>query len=149
MIIEKDLKLQVDSAGTAKFHVGEAPDARTILNAKNHDINITALRARQFSEKDFDEFDNVEHVQHVAKNSLYNFSEQNKIIIFASTLFLLFNDIKVKNYIMTLLVTIFGGTLKLQSGGISKIGLLAYSIIYGLSLFILVNGIEIIIDKYS
>ena len=94
-------------------------------------------------------FDNVEHVQHVAKNSLYNFSEQNKIIIFASTLFLLFNDIKVKNYIMTLLVTIFGGTLKLQSGGISKIGLLAYSIIYGLSLFILVNGIEIIIDKYS
>ena len=87
-------------------------------------------------------FDNVEHVQH-------NFSEQNKIIIFASTLFLLFNDIKVKNYIMTLLVTIFGGTLKLQSGGISKIGLLAYSIIYGLSLFILVNGIEIIIDKYS
>ena len=66
-----------------------------------------------------------------------------------STLFLLFNDIKVKNYIMTLLVTIFGSTLKLQSGGISKIGLFSYSIIYGLSLFILVNGINILIEKYN
>jgi protein-tyrosine phosphatase len=90
LITEKDLKLQVDSAGTAKFHVGEAPDARTILNAKNHDINITALRARQFSEKDFDEFDtiyvmdnsNMTNVLALAKNEI----QSQKVELFLNPL---------------------------------------------------------------
>ena len=90
LITEKELKLQVDSAGTAKFHVGEAPDARTILNAKNHDINITALRARQFSEKDFDEFDtiyvmdnsNMTNVLALAKNEI----QSQKVELFLNAL---------------------------------------------------------------
>jgi hypothetical protein len=94
-------------------------------------------------------FNNVEEVEDIPKNTLYNVSDINKVIILASIIFLLFSDIKVRNFIMTFLVNIFGSSLKLQSGGISKLGLVAYSIIYGLALFILVNGIEIIIDKYS
>ena len=90
LIAEKNLNLQVDSAGTAKFHVGEAPDARTITNAKNHDVNLTALRARQFSEKDFDEFDtiyvmdssNLTNVLSIAKND----NHTQKVELFLNSL---------------------------------------------------------------
>lgn len=90
LITEKELDLHVDSAGTAKFHVGEAPDARTISNAKNHDVNLTALRARQFTEKDFDEFDaiyvmdnsNMTHVLELAKNE----TQSQKVELFLNTL---------------------------------------------------------------
>jgi hypothetical protein len=83
------------------------------------------------------------------KASLYELSETNKIIILASIFFLLFNDSKVKNYIISILVVMFGNMLKSSTGGLSKIGLIFYSIVYGCSLFILINVIEIIIDKYN
>jgi protein-tyrosine phosphatase len=39
--------------------VGEAPDERTVANAKKNGIDISALRARQFSSSDFDVFDTI------------------------------------------------------------------------------------------
>ena len=51
------IDIQVDSAGTSNYHIGEHPDKRTILNAKQHQIDISGLRARQFTETDFDAFD--------------------------------------------------------------------------------------------
>lgn len=51
------LNLHIDSAGTANYHVGEAPDRRTITNAKKNGIDLSALRARQFHVSDFEEFD--------------------------------------------------------------------------------------------
>ena len=59
LIEEKRLKLIVDSAGTAGHHVGESPDPRTIRNAKKNGVDLTKLRARKFSVKDFDEFDHI------------------------------------------------------------------------------------------
>jgi protein-tyrosine phosphatase len=53
------LNLHIDSAGTANYHVGEAPDKRTIANAKKNGIDLSALRARQFTVSDFDEFDSI------------------------------------------------------------------------------------------
>ena len=50
---------QVDSAGTANYHIGEAPDHRTIANAKKNGVDISQLRARQFSTSDFDDFDKI------------------------------------------------------------------------------------------
>jgi protein-tyrosine phosphatase len=47
----------VDSAGTSNYHTGECPDTRSIRNALSHGIDISKLRARQFSVEDFDEFD--------------------------------------------------------------------------------------------
>lgn len=47
----------IDSAGTANYHVGEAPDARTIKNAAKHGIDLKPLRARQFKAQDFEKFD--------------------------------------------------------------------------------------------
>lgn len=49
----------VDSAGTGDWHVGHAPDKRSILTAKNNNIDITNLKGRHFSKKDFQEFDYI------------------------------------------------------------------------------------------
>ncbi len=50
-------KVVVDSAGTGHWHVGEQPDQRSITIGKKHNIDISNQRGRQFSTKDFDEFD--------------------------------------------------------------------------------------------
>lgn len=55
----KAKNLEVDSAGTARYHVGKKPDIRSIDIAKKYDINLTNQRARQFSTRDFDDFDKI------------------------------------------------------------------------------------------
>lgn len=47
----------IDSCGTSGHHAGEAPDPRMVRTAAKRGINISALRARQFSVKDFEAFD--------------------------------------------------------------------------------------------
>jgi protein-tyrosine phosphatase len=47
----------IDSAGTANYHVGAAPDKRSVTVAKLHGIDISNLKGRQFKETDFDKFD--------------------------------------------------------------------------------------------
>ncbi len=53
------ISVKVDSAGTSNFHVGEMPDKRSMENALMHNIDISALRGRQFKVKDFDVFDMI------------------------------------------------------------------------------------------
>ena len=53
----KHLNLEVDSAGTAAYHVGKLPDSRSIEIAEKYDIDLTQQIARQFSRADFDAFD--------------------------------------------------------------------------------------------
>lgn len=48
---------EVDSAGTGHWHVGNSPDPRSIKVAKKHDIDISKQKGRQFSKRDFDDFD--------------------------------------------------------------------------------------------
>ena len=55
----KTKNLEVDSAGTAGYHIGKQPDIRSIDIAKKHDIDLTSQRARQFSTRDFDNFDKI------------------------------------------------------------------------------------------
>ena len=47
----------VDSAGTANYHVSNAPDKRSVAVAKKYGLNISHLKGRQFSVSDFDAFD--------------------------------------------------------------------------------------------
>lgn len=49
--------LEVDSAGTINAHAGEAPDRRAQATARAHGIDISQLRARQVTVKDFAAFD--------------------------------------------------------------------------------------------
>jgi protein-tyrosine phosphatase len=51
--------LRIDSAGTHDYHVGEAPDARAVRHAERRGYDLSALRARQVSARDFHEFDHV------------------------------------------------------------------------------------------
>ena len=50
-------KVEVDSAGTASYHIGLQPDKRMIATAFDHGIDISNLRARQFQYDDFNSFD--------------------------------------------------------------------------------------------
>ena len=53
----KHLNLEVDSAGTAAYHIGKQPDIRSIEIANKYTIDLNQQRARQFSRADFDKFD--------------------------------------------------------------------------------------------
>jgi protein-tyrosine phosphatase len=50
-------QVELDSAGTGDWHVGQPPDRRAIANAAEHGIDISGLRARQLSADDFQRFD--------------------------------------------------------------------------------------------
>jgi protein-tyrosine phosphatase len=49
--------VELDSAGTGDWHVGEPPDRRAIANAAAHGVDIAGLRARQLSPSDYRDFD--------------------------------------------------------------------------------------------
>ncbi len=51
--------IRVDSAGTAAYHVGNPPDARSAAAASRRGYDLTDLRARQVMVEDFAEFDYI------------------------------------------------------------------------------------------
>jgi protein-tyrosine phosphatase len=52
-----ELELEVDSAGTAGYHVGEPPDPRTRQAAVRRGYDLAPLRARIVEPGDFERFD--------------------------------------------------------------------------------------------
>ena len=91
----KHLNLTIDSAGTAGYHIGKSPDPRAVAIAKKHDINISKLKARQFSRIDFENFDtiyvmDINNFSHLISLSS-NAQERNKIR-------LILNEIDPKNH---------------------------------------------------
>lgn len=54
-----DLEVEVDSAGTANYHVGEPPDRRAVAAGRRRGYELAALRARQVVAEDFERFDLV------------------------------------------------------------------------------------------
>lgn len=59
LVQENKLDWEIDSAGTGGWHAGEAPDKRAQAIAKKFGTDIGFLRARQFQQKDFEEFDKI------------------------------------------------------------------------------------------
>ncbi|OYQ31837.1 phosphotyrosine protein phosphatase [Niveispirillum lacus] len=57
MAANAGLDLRVDSAGTHGYHVGDAPDPRTIRTARSRGYDLSHLRARKLIIADFDRFD--------------------------------------------------------------------------------------------
>ncbi|TBO30030.1 low molecular weight phosphotyrosine protein phosphatase [Aquabacterium lacunae] len=49
--------VEVDSAGTHAFHVGEAPDARSQQHAARRGYDLSVLRARRVAPSDYERFD--------------------------------------------------------------------------------------------
>lgn len=56
-VAQKGLDIEVDSAGTSGYHVGDAPDPRMRATAKSMGVNIDDLTSRQFVQADYDRFD--------------------------------------------------------------------------------------------
>ena len=51
------LALEIDSAGTHDYHVGEPPDRRAVSAALRRNIDLSTLRARRVQDEDFESFD--------------------------------------------------------------------------------------------
>jgi protein-tyrosine phosphatase len=59
LIIEEapELNVEIDSAGTGDYHVGDPPDPRTQRAARRRGIDLSGLRARRVVPGDFSKFD--------------------------------------------------------------------------------------------
>jgi protein-tyrosine phosphatase len=53
----RDLMIEIDSAGTAGYHIGAPPDARAQAAARRRGYEMAALRARIVEAEDFEQFD--------------------------------------------------------------------------------------------
>lgn len=61
---KRGLALDIDSAGTGDWHVGDLPDPRSRSVAKKHGLNASILRARQVTKTDFDRFTHIIALDH-------------------------------------------------------------------------------------
>ena len=74
-LVDQD-QVEVDSAGTGDYHIGDSPDERSIEVAKKNGLDITDQRGRQFTADDFKQFD------YILAMDNYNYED---IIALAST----------------------------------------------------------------
>ena len=58
-VAEHDLDVEVDSAGTSDYHIGQEPDHRAIAKCKEYGIDISNYRGRQLVKEDFKNFDRI------------------------------------------------------------------------------------------
>jgi protein-tyrosine phosphatase len=59
-LIDRDIDyVDIDSAGTAAYHIGKSPDDRTQQVASSKGYDLSSLRARQVVKDDFYEFDYI------------------------------------------------------------------------------------------
>ncbi len=59
-----DAHIEIDSAGTHGYHIGESPDPRSIAAAAKRAIDIAGLKARRVREADFETFDLILAMDH-------------------------------------------------------------------------------------
>ena len=59
-----ELRLEIDSAGTAGYHAGSAPDSRMHHAALRRGYDMSALRARVVEPQDFNRFDLILAMDH-------------------------------------------------------------------------------------
>ena len=77
---EARIELEIDSAGTGDWHVGQLPDPRSIRVGKANGCDMT-MRARQVRSKDFAEFDLIVAMDHANVRELESWrgSDPSKI----------------------------------------------------------------------
>lgn len=64
LVKEKNLDWEIDSAGTGDWHLGKAPDHRSIAVANKYGIDISGQVCRQFSTDDFAAYDRIYVMDH-------------------------------------------------------------------------------------
>ncbi|WP_421945360.1 low molecular weight protein-tyrosine-phosphatase [Pedobacter sp.] len=86
LVHQQNLNWEIASAGTGNWHIGKAPDSRSIAAAKNLGYDISSQRAQQFSHDMFASYDaifvmdknNLKDVQSLAKTD----EERKKVKLF-------------------------------------------------------------------
>ncbi|MBC6996395.1 low molecular weight phosphotyrosine protein phosphatase [Lewinella lacunae] len=53
----RGLSWEISSSGTANYHVGKAPDRRSVAIGKAHQLDISGQRAQQVTRADLDHYD--------------------------------------------------------------------------------------------
>ena len=69
--------------------------------------------------------------------------ETHKVILLAMLFFLLFSDLKVKAYLLNILAVVFGDHFRDPVGGISKVGLIVYTLVFGVALWITISVVDL------
>lgn len=59
LIIQDGLDWQVDSAGTGDWHIGHAPDKRSIAVARDHGVDISTQRAQHLTVDLLEQYDHI------------------------------------------------------------------------------------------
>lgn len=77
-VAETGLNIEVDSAGTAGYHVGAPPDKRMRATAKSFGISIDDLKARKFVVEDFDRFDVIYAMDESNKSNILNLARNSE-----------------------------------------------------------------------
>lgn len=86
MVLTNKLNWTVDSAGTGDWHVGQAPDHRSVAIARKYGVDISSQRAQHFTADLFDGYDlilvmdrqNYKDVVGLAKSA----EEEDKVKLF-------------------------------------------------------------------
>jgi len=86
LVNEENLNWEIASAGTGNWHIGKAPDSRSIAAAKGLGYDISSQRAQQFNHNMFASYDvilvmdknNLKDVQTLAKTE----EERKKVKLF-------------------------------------------------------------------
>jgi protein-tyrosine phosphatase len=68
--------IEVDSAGTHDYHVGNPPDPRAVAAAARRGIDLTGLRARTVAETDFERFDLIVAMDRLNRETLFDRSPE-------------------------------------------------------------------------
>lgn len=81
-----DGRIRVDSAGTSDYHIDEPPDPRAIAKAKRSGIDISRLRGRQVTRRDFEQFDYVlamdsENLDDLLRRSPKQFQDRVRLLM--------------------------------------------------------------------
>ena len=79
----------------------------------------------------------------VRKIETATLKDTHKMIILAGLVFILMNEPLIRNYIMNILVVIFGNTLKTDNGITSKVGNVFYGLFFALIIYVLTLVIDI------
>lgn len=72
------LGIELDSAGTHDYHVGEPPDDRAVAAAARRGIDLRRLRARQVEDADFERFDLIVAMDRLNREALLARSPESR-----------------------------------------------------------------------
>jgi protein-tyrosine phosphatase len=79
-------QIEVDSAGTQSYHVGEAPDRRSQKHALRRGYDLSNLRARQIKSNDYVEYDLIlamdrSHLNYLKQYCPVEYQEKLKLFL--------------------------------------------------------------------